>query len=195
MQTTSLAPVGTSLAQTGGFPPLVLDNVSNADLRALCQEMYSDRGFLEGVIPERFGPIISTGARASRPASPASDILTPGRPLPRNRRDLGALPAVECPEKFDPSDAVRASTASYDSRRKRGIGRHRRAGVRATARGARRVAAVPWAARRVVPARRLDRARHRHRDADPGGLRADDRHHREAVRCEPRLGLQCTPAP
>jgi hypothetical protein len=61
MQTTSLVPAGTSFAQTGG-PPLVLDNVSNADLRALCQEMYNDRGFLAGVIPERFGPIVSTGA-------------------------------------------------------------------------------------------------------------------------------------
>jgi hypothetical protein len=61
MQTSSLVPSGTSLAQSGGLPPLVLDNVSNTDLKALCQEMYSDLGFLAGIIPERFGPIVSTG--------------------------------------------------------------------------------------------------------------------------------------
>ena len=46
----------------GELPPLVLNNVSNTDLKALCQEMYSDLGFLAGVIPERFGPLVSTAA-------------------------------------------------------------------------------------------------------------------------------------
>src|SRR5580700_445902 len=50
------------LARIGGLPPLVLDNVSDTELKNLCQEMYNDLGFLAGIIPERFGPIVSTCA-------------------------------------------------------------------------------------------------------------------------------------
>jgi hypothetical protein len=46
----------------GWVPPLVLDNVSNTDFKAFCQEMYTDLGFLVGVVPERFGLIVSTAA-------------------------------------------------------------------------------------------------------------------------------------
>jgi hypothetical protein len=87
MQTTSLVLAGTSLAQTGG-PPLVIDNVSNTDLKALFQEMYSDRGFLAGVIPERFGPIVSTGATGI--AAGIAGLVDGG--LGPNSNKIGSIP-------------------------------------------------------------------------------------------------------
>ena len=45
---------------------LVLDNVSNTDFKAVCQEMYTDLGFLAGVVPERFGLIVVDGRDGTR---------------------------------------------------------------------------------------------------------------------------------
>jgi hypothetical protein len=58
---TSLLPQGTVLPQAGDLPALDLANVPNDELRKLCGAMYDDLHFLSKIVPERFGPLTSSG--------------------------------------------------------------------------------------------------------------------------------------